>query len=433
MNQGKKRVAFYTLGCKLNFSESSTIARQFADMGYERVSPNSDADLYVINTCSVTEHADKKSRQAIRKFTTKSPQAMVAVVGCYAQLKPDEIAQINGVDFVLGAADKFSLPHLIGNKTEKSHVKVYSCDIDAVNDFFPAYSSGDRTRSFLKVQDGCDYHCSYCTIPLARGKSRNMPISQIVEQAHAIARQNVKEIILTGVNTGDFGKSTGETFLELIQQLDRVEGIERYRISSIEPNLITPAIVNFVAQSSKFLPHFHIPLQSGSNRILALMRRRYRRELFAERIELIRSRMPDAFFGVDVIVGFPGETDDDFSEAFHFIEQVKPSFLHIFPYSERPNTPAAKLDGKVSPKVVKQRVKLLTKLSDRLHNEFYMKYIGQTRSVLLESTRKGDYMFGYTDNYIKVAIPFDKALVGKVVKVRLERLSSNGFVEGIIP
>ncbi|HOU73679.1 MAG TPA: tRNA (N(6)-L-threonylcarbamoyladenosine(37)-C(2))-methylthiotransferase MtaB [Tenuifilum sp.] len=432
MNQVRKRVAFYTLGCKLNFSESSTIARQFADMGYERVSPDSEADVYVINTCSVTEHADKKCRQAIRKFTTKSPNAMVAVVGCYAQLKPEEIAQIDGVDFVLGAADKFNLPHLIGNDAKKTKVKVYSCDIDSVSDFFPAYSTGDRTRSFLKVQDGCDYHCSYCTIPLARGKSRNMPISQIVDQAKAIASQNVKEIILTGVNTGDFGKSSGETFLELIQQLDRVEGIERFRISSIEPNLITPEIVDFVAQSAKFLPHFHIPLQSGSNRILALMRRRYRRELFAERIELIRSRMPDTFFGVDVIVGFPGETDDDFSDAFRFIEQVKPSFLHIFPYSERPNTPATEFEGKVSPKVVKQRVTLLTVLSDRLHKEFFLKHIGQIRPVLVESSRKGDYMFGFTDNYIKVGIPFDKGHAGKVVKVRLEKFTPDGFVEGLV-
>jgi len=432
MSQGRKRVAFYTLGCKLNFSETSTIARQFAEMGYERVSPDSEADVYVINTCSVTEHADKKCRQAIRKFTAKSPDAMVAVVGCYAQLKPDEIAQIEGVDLVLGTADKFNLPHLIGNGSRKSQVKIYSCDIDVVNDFFPAYSSGDRTRSFLKVQDGCDYHCSYCTIPLARGKSRNMPISQIVEQAQAIARQNVKEVILTGVNTGDFGKSTGETFLELIQQLDRVEGIERYRISSIEPNLITPEIVDFVAQSAKFLPHFHIPLQSGSNRILALMRRRYRRELFAERIELIRNRMPDTFFGVDVIVGFPGETDDDFADAYRFIEQVKPSFLHIFPYSERPNTPAAEFEGKVNPKVVRQRVSLLTELSDKLHKEFYIKHIGQTRRVLIESTRKGDFMFGFTDNYIKVGIPFNKNLAGKVVDVKLEKLNNEGFIEGIV-
>lgn len=432
MTERKKRVAFYTLGCKLNFSETSTIARQFTELGYERVSADSEADVYVINTCSVTEHADKKCRQAIRKFTGKSPNALVAVVGCYAQLKPDEIAQIEGVDLVLGAADKFNLPHLMKNDTRKSQVKVYSCDIDSITDFFPAYSTGDRTRSFLKVQDGCDYHCSYCTIPLARGKSRNMPIGEIVEQAKAIARQNVKEIILTGVNTGDFGKSTGETFLELIRQLDRVQGIERFRISSIEPNLITPEIVDFVAQSEKFLPHFHIPLQSGSNRILALMRRRYKRELFAQRIELIRSRMPDAFFGIDVIVGFPGETDEDFDNAYRFIENVQPSFLHIFPYSERPNTPAAEFKGKVNPGEVRQRVAQLTELSDRLHKEFYLKHIGQTRPVLIESTRKGDFMYGFTDNYIKVAVVYDRNLAGKVVRVKLNEYQHEGIMLGTI-
>ncbi len=432
MTEQKKRVAFYTLGCKLNFSETSTIARQFTELGYERVSADSEADVYVINTCSVTEHADKKCRQAIRKFTGKSPNALVAVVGCYAQLKPDEIAQIEGVDLVLGTADKFNLPHLIQNNTRKPQEKVYSCDIDTITDFFPAYSTGDRTRSFLKVQDGCDYHCSYCTIPLARGRSRNMPIREIVEQAKAIARQNVTEIILTGVNTGDFGKSTGETFLELIRELDRVEGIERYRISSIEPNLVTPEIVDFVAQSVKFLPHFHIPLQSGSNRILALMRRRYKRELFAERIELIRSRMPDAFVGVDVIVGFPGETDEDFEDAFGFIERVKPSFLHIFPYSERPNTPAAEFDGKVNPRIAKQRVAQLTELSDRLHMEFYRKHVGQTRPVLIESTRKGDLMFGFTDNYIKVAVAYNKNLAGKIVSVELKDFQNGEFILGTV-
>ncbi|MDI3525862.1 MAG: threonylcarbamoyladenosine tRNA methylthiotransferase MtaB [Tenuifilum sp.] len=432
MEKGKKRVAFYTLGCKLNFSETSTIARQFAEMGYERVSADSEADVYVINTCSVTEHADKKCRQAIRKFITKSPNAKVAVVGCYAQLKPDEIAEIDGVDFVLGTADKFNLPHVIRDENDKENVKVYSCDIDTVSDFFPAYSTGDRTRSFLKVQDGCDYHCSYCTIPLARGKSRNMPIEKIIEQAEAIARQNVKEIILTGVNTGDFGKSTGETFLQLIQRLDRVQGIERFRISSIEPNLISPDIVDFVASSKKFLPHFHIPLQSGSNRILGLMRRRYRRELFAERIDMIRSKIPDAFFGVDVIVGFPGETDDDFIDAYRFIEQVEPSFLHIFPYSVRPNTPAAGYEGKVDAKVLKQRVTKLTELSDSLHENFYLKHLGQVRKVLVESSRKGELMFGFTDNYIKVGIPYDRSLAGKILDVKLASLNSKGFVEGQI-
>jgi len=428
MNQGQKRVAFYTLGCKLNFSETSTIARQFADMGYERVSADSEADVYVINTCSVTEHADKKCRQAIRKVISKSPNAMVAVVGCYAQLKPEELAQIEGVDFVLGTADKFNLPHLIGDGTKRAHPKVYSCDIDAVNDFLPAYSLGDRTRSFLKVQDGCDYHCTYCTIPLARGKSRNQPIDKIVEQANAIARQNVKEIVLTGVNTGDFGKSTGESFLDLLKELDRVNGIERYRISSIEPNLITPEIVEFVADSLKFLPHFHIPLQSGSNRILALMRRRYRRELFADRMAMIRNRMPDTFFGVDVIVGFPGETDDDFTDAYRFIEQLRPSYLHIFPYSERPNTPAAGFEGKVEPSTIKKRLVMLSELSERLHLEFYKKYQGQVRPVLVESARRGELMFGFTDNYIKVAIPYNASLSGKIVNVRLGEVSPKGYM-----
>ncbi len=433
MNEGKKRVAFYTLGCKLNFSETSTIARQFAEMGYERVSPESEADVYVINTCSVTEHADKKCRQTIRKFIGKSPNAMVAVVGCYAQLKPEEIAQIEGVDLVLGAADKFNLPHLLGNGGKKSNVKIYSCDIDTLTDFFPAYSTGDRTRSFLKVQDGCDYHCSYCTIPLARGKSRNYPIDKIVEQAEAITYQNVKEIVLTGVNIGDFGKSTGESFLELIKRLDGVKGIERYRISSIEPNLITPEIVDFVAASSKFLPHFHIPLQSGSNRILALMRRRYNRELFAERIALIRSKMPDTFFGVDVIVGFPGETDDDFMDAYRFIEMVRPSFLHIFPFSERSNTPAAKFDGKIHPSAIKKRLSMLSELSEKLHIDFYKSFLGQVRPVLVESARRGELMLGFTDNYIKVSLPYNANLAGRVVGVKLLEVSNKGYVKGQVP
>ena len=431
MDEGKKRVAFYTLGCKLNFSETSTIARQFSDMGFERVSPDSEADIYVINTCSVTDHADKKCRQAIRKFITKSPNALVAVAGCYAQLKPEEIAEIEGVDIVVGASEKYHIPQLI-ESTGKGKVKIYSCDVDAVNDFFPAYSSGDRTRSFLKVQDGCDYHCSYCTIPLARGKSRNMPVSQIIEQAKAIASQNIKEVILTGVNTGDFGKSTGESFLDLLKQLEQIDGIERYRISSIEPNLITKEIAEFVANSRKFLPHFHIPLQSGSNRILGLMRRRYRRELFAEKIQMIRDLMPHTFFGVDVIVGFPGETEDDFTDAYNFLKELKPSFLHVFPYSERPNTPAAEMEEKVSPSELKRRSALLGELSNNLHAEFFKQHLGTRQSVLFESTRKAGLMFGFTGNYIKLAIPYDKDLVGKIVEVELMEFNHEGFVTGKI-
>ncbi len=428
MEEGRKRVAFYTLGCKLNFSETSTIARQFADMGFERVSPDGEADVYVINTCSVTEHADKKCRQAIRKFISKSPNALVAVAGCYAQLKPDEIANIEGVDIVVGASEKNHIPQLLLSSDNKRKAKIYSCDVDAVNDFFPAYSSGDRTRSFLKVQDGCDYHCSYCTIPLARGKSRNMPIAQIVEQARAIAKQNIKEIILTGVNTGDFGRSTGESFFDLIKQLDQVDGVERYRISSIEPNLITKEIAEFVAASKKFLPHFHIPLQSGSNRILGLMRRRYRRELFAEKIKMIRELMPHTFFGVDVIVGFPGETEEDFTDAYNFLKELKPSFLHVFPYSERPNTPAAVMAEKVTPADMKRRSSLLGELSENLHAEFYRQHLGTRQTVLFESTRKAEMMFGFTGNYIKVAIPYSKDLVGKIVDVELLEFNTNGFI-----
>jgi len=426
MKEGKKKVAFYTLGCKLNFSETSTLAREFTDLGFERVSPDSVADVYVVNTCSVTEHADKKCRQAIRKFIAKSPEALVAVVGCYAQLKPEEIAAIEGVDLVLGTSVKSQLPELV-SKMNKSNVQVYSCDIDSVNSFFPAYSSGDRTRSFLKVQDGCDYHCSYCTIPLARGKSRNIPISEIVDQANIIAGKGIKEIILTGVNIGDFGRTTGETFFDLVRALDAVEGIERYRISSIEPNLITNEIAEFVSKSSKFLPHFHIPLQSGSNRILGLMRRRYKREVFAQKISMLRNLMPKAFFGVDVIVGFPGETDEDFQDAYDFLNQVNPTFLHIFPYSERPNTPAAVMPNKVDPKIAHQRVKRLEELSDRFTREFYSKAIGEEHRVLFEATKRNGLMFGFTDNYIKVGIPYNKDFIGKILNVRLTDLG-NGYM-----
>ena len=423
MESTKRKVAFYTLGCKLNFSETSTIARQFETLGFERVSPESSADIYVINTCSVTEQADKKCRHAIRKFIGQSPDAFIAVVGCYAQLKPDEIANMEGVDLVLGSSEKFNIPTHITSETKKAKAKIYSCDVDVLHDFFPAYSSNDRTRSFLKVQDGCDYHCSYCTIPLARGHSRNMPITKIVEQANEIASKGIKEIILTGVNTGDFGKSTNELFLNLIQELEKVDGIERYRISSIEPNLITDEIIEFCSKSSKFLPHFHIPLQSGSNRILGLMKRRYNRELFAERLTKIRSLIPNTFIGIDVIVGFPGETNNDFNDTYSFLKQQQPSFLHVFPYSERPNTPAIVYDGKVKANDVKQRIQRLTELSETLHRQFYQNNIGQTEDVLFESTRKGDLTFGFTRNYIKVEVPYEKSLVGKIVRVKMIGIS----------
>lgn len=426
MSTSKKRVAFHTLGCKLNFSETSTMARQFAELGFERVAASAKADVYVINTCSVTEHADKKSRQAISKFKKLSPNAFIAVVGCYAQLKPEELAKMEGVDLVLGTNEKANIPQYIGEHQPKAKAKIYSCEVDMINDFFPAYSSADRTRSFLKVQDGCDYHCTYCTIPLARGKSRNIPISQVVEQANEIARLGVKEIVLTGVNTGDFGRTTGEKFLDLLKELERINGVERYRISSIEPNLITDEIVDFTAQSGKFLPHFHIPLQAGSNRILGLMKRRYNREKFAERILKIQETVPSAFIGVDIIVGFPGETNEDFMHSYKLMEELNPSFLHVFPYSERPGTPAVNLPGKVRSAVKTERAAKLHELSINLHNNFYQKNIGHTDEVLFESAKKKDLMYGFSRNYVKVEYPYKKELIGKIVGVRMTGISASG-------
>jgi threonylcarbamoyladenosine tRNA methylthiotransferase MtaB len=426
MDETTKKVAFYTLGCKLNFSETSTIARQFEEHGFTRVSSDSEADIYVINTCSVTDHADKKCRQAIRKFIHKSPNAYIAVVGCYAQLNPEEISKIEGVDLVLGSSEKYNIPLKIDKGLRKASAKIYSCDIDVVTDFFPAYSTGDRTRSFLKVQDGCDYHCSYCTIPLARGRSRNMPIDNIVKQAKEIASRGTKEIILTGVNTGDFGKSTNESFLDLLAELEKVDGIERYRISSIEPNLITNEIIRFVAESKKFLPHFHIPLQSGSNRILGLMKRRYSTELFAEKLKEIRKTIPNAFIGIDLIVGFPGETEIDFNESYEFINNQNPAFIHIFPYSERPNTPAANYEKKVKYIEIKQRVEKLSELNSNLHLKFLNQNIGKVELVLFESSRKGESMFGFTQNYIKVETKYNKQLIGKIVAVKMVGMNPNG-------
>jgi len=426
MDESTKKVAFYTLGCKLNFSETSTIARQFEENGFVRVSSDSEADIYVINTCSVTDHADKKCRQAIRKFIHKSPNAYIAVVGCYAQLNPDEISKIEGVDLVLGSSEKYNIPLRIDKGLRKASAKIYSCDIDVISDFFPAYSTGDRTRSFLKVQDGCDYHCSYCTIPLARGKSRNMSVTKIVNQAKEIASKGTKEIILTGVNTGDFGKSTNESFLNLLLELEKVEGIERYRVSSIEPNLITDEIIRFVAESKKFLPHFHIPLQSGSNRILGLMKRRYSAELFAEKLQEIRKFISNVFIGIDLIVGFPGETEIDFNESYEFIKNQNPAFIHIFPYSERPNTPAANYEKKVKYSEIKQRVDWLNELNHNLHLNFYNKNIGKFEMVLFESSRKGESMFGFTQNYIKVETKYDKNLIGKIVEVKMVGVNQSG-------
>lgn len=432
MKNDTRTIAFYTLGCKLNFSETSTLARAFVDSGFTVVPASQAADVYLINTCSVTETADKKCRTAIRKFIKQSPQALIAVTGCYAQLKPEAIAAIEGVDLVVGADQKGNVAELVNNIREKGNARILSCEINEVNSFFSAFSSGDRTRSFLKVQDGCDYQCSYCTIPLARGRSRNIPIAGIVDEARKIAANGTKEVVLTGVNIGDFGKTTGESFLDLLKALAEVEGIERYRISSIEPNLLTDEIIEYVASQPKFLPHFHIPLQSGSNRILGLMRRRYKREVFASRLEKVRTLMPDAFFGVDVIVGFPGETDEDFEDAYRFIEQLQPSFLHIFPYSERPNTPTASMADKLPQEVVNKRLQRLNTLCEELHRSFYLRNVGKTANVLLESTKRNGMMFGYTENYIKIELPHQKQLEGKIIPVKLSSISPNGNMQAKI-
>lgn len=420
-----KTVSFHTLGCKLNYSESSALARQFAANGYTVVSQNKPADIYVINTCTVTEHSDKKSRNIIRKLHRKSPGAIIAVIGCYAQLKGDEIAKIEGVDVILGAQKKGLLlqeVQKIDSERNFGNAKMILDveDIEKVSSVYSAFSSGERTRSFLKVQDGCDYKCSYCTIPKARGKSRNLSIAELVEQAHQIASLGIKEIVLTGVNIGDFGRTTGESFLELLKQLNEVEGIERYRISSIEPNLLTLEIVEWIASGTKFLPHFHIPLQSGCDEILRRMRRRYNTAMFAEKIELVREYMGNPFFGIDVITGFPGETEELFMETYNFLERVRPAFIHIFPYSRRKDTPAAEMPDQVDEQIKQERVHRLEALCDKLHKEYYESFKGATEEVLFESTQKNGKMFGYTRNYILVERPYDKELIGKISTVLLD-------------
>ena len=417
-----RKAAFITLGCKLNFAETSTFARAFAAAGYEEVRPGADVDIVVINTCSVTEHADKKCRNLIRRLHKTAPDATIAVTGCYAQLKPEEILAIEGVDLVVGAESKNDLVRLTLAADRGKHG--YSCQIEDVASFFPAYSSGERTRSFLKVQDGCDYHCSYCTVPLARGHSRNIPIAELVAQAREIAAEGILEVVLTGVNTGDFGKTSGERFLALLQALEAVPGIERYRISSIEPNLLTEEILRWIATGTKFLPHFHIPIQSGCDRTLKAMHRRYTARQFEEKIALIRDiletpeeRYTRVFFCIDVIVGFPGETEADFEETYRLLERVRPAFLHIFPYSRRGGTPAAERPDQVQESVKTARVQRLEALSDRLHADFTAANAGRRAKVLFESTMKGGKMFGYTDNYLRVERPYDKNLIGKIVEI----------------
>lgn len=412
-----RRAAFETLGCKLSFAESSSWSRAFEAAGFEIVEAGQEADIYVVNTCSVTEHADKKGRNLIRRLHRRAPQARIVVAGCQAQLKAEQLAALDGVWAVVGSDYKGELLQIA--TAESIPQKVYVRPVEQSRKYFAAHSSSGRTRAFLKVQDGCDYHCTYCTVPLARGDSRNAPIADIVAQAKAIAASGFKEVVLTGVNTGDFGKSTGESFFELINALDAVDGIERYRISSIEPNLLTEEIVDWIASGTKFLPHFHIPLQSGCDRVLAAMHRRYNTDFFRRRIEYIRSRMEYVFFGIDVIVGFPGETDADFEQTCRFLEEVRPAFIHIFPYSRRAGTPAAEMPGQVQESVKTERVARLEKLCSRLHDEFCRANRGRREQVLFESTVRDGKMFGYSRNYIKVERDYDPALVGQIVDVIL--------------
>jgi threonylcarbamoyladenosine tRNA methylthiotransferase MtaB len=414
-----KSVAFYTLGCKLNFSETSTIGRQLADEGYQKVAFEQGADVYVINTCSVTDNADKKCKKIVREALRHNPNAFVTVIGCYAQLKPKEIAQIPGVDLVLGAAEKFNINQYIGNAAKKEVAEVKEGKIKEVLDYHSSYSIGDRTRTFLKVQDGCDYFCSFCTIPLARGKSRSDTIANVVKQAEEIVASGIKEIVLTGVNTGDFGVNTGETFYELLVALEKVEGLQRLRISSIEPNLLTDEIIELTVASSVIVPHFHIPLQSGSDAILKSMRRKYVTELYTSRVQKIKALMPHCCIGVDVIVGFPGETDEHFLETYNYLNQLDISYLHVFTYSERVNTTAYKLPGKVYQHVRADRSKMLHILSDKKRRYFYEQHIGKTYPVLWEAENDGNVMYGFTSNYIKVKTTYDPMLVNEVTSVTL--------------
>ncbi len=427
-----KKVAFYTLGCKLNFSETSSIGRQFQQAGYQTVSFTEAADVYVINTCSVTDHADRKCRKVVKEALKHSPNAYITIVGCYAQLKPQEIADIPGVDMVLGAAEKFNIIEHINDLTKLPKAVIHNEPIEQTNVFIPAFSIGDRTRTFLKVQDGCDYSCTFCTIPQARGASRSGKIEEIVAQAEEIAASGVKEIVLTGVNIGDFGIREGQRedkFFDLVQALDKVEGIDRFRISSIEPNLLADEIIEFVAQSKRFVPHFHMPLQSGSNKILGKMRRRYKRELYAQRVEKIKKLMPNCCIGVDVIVGFPGETKEDFLDTYEFLNGLDISYLHVFTYSERENTIAAQMEGVIPNAQRSDRSKMLHILSDKKRRAFYESQLGTTEEVLLEGDIKEGMMHGFTRNYVKVCTPYDPLLVNEVISVKLLSIGETGDVQ----
>ena len=435
----QKKVAFYTLGCKLNYSETSTIARDFTKEGYERVDFKDEADIYVVNTCSVTENADKRFKSIVKQAQKINPEAFVAAIGCYAQLKPEELADVHGVDLVLGATEKFKLPFYINDllaspDRTKGDAQIHSCEIEDADFYVGSYSIGDRTRAFLKVQDGCDYKCTYCTIPLARGISRSDALENVLRNAAEIAKKDIKEIVLTGVNIGDYGKGEfgnkkhEHTFYELCQALDEVEGIERLRISSIEPNLLKNETIDFVAQSNTFVPHFHIPLQSGSNTLLKLMKRRYLRELYVDRVTQIKQVMPNACIGVDVIVGFPGETDELFLETYNFLTTLDISYLHVFTYSERENTEAAVMEGVVPQKVRAKRSKMLRGLSAKMRREFYESQLNNTLTVLFEGENKEGYIHGFTENYVKVKTTWNPELVNTLHEVQLTKIDEDGLV-----
>ena len=430
MSTPTKRIAFHTMGCKLNFSESSTISRDIIGQGFEQVAYQSEADIYVLNTCSVTENADKEARKLIRQAKRRNPKSSIVVIGCYAQLKPNEIAAMDGVDIVLGTEEKFNLINHLNNIDLNGGMKIIQSDIDHINSFAPSYSSGERTRSFLKIQDGCDYTCSFCTIPLARGRSRNNTIESTMKTAQEVAGTNTREIVLTGVNIGDFGKGSKETFFDLMIKLNKLEGIDRIRISSIEPNLLTDQIIEYCAKSKKFMPHFHLPLQSGSNKILRKMKRRYRKENYEARVKKIKSNIPDACVGADVIVGFPGETEDDFLETYNFLNELNISYLHVFTFSERSNTVAVEM-GEVVPKEIKaERSKMLHILSDKKRRYFNDQFINKNRPVLFENIKNGKIL-GHTDNYIQVKAKTGTNFINTIQDVKLIE-NHNTFVIGDI-
>ncbi len=430
----KKKVAFYTLGCKLNFSETSTIARDFQEEGFERVDFTENADMYVINTCSVTDNADKRFKTIVKQAQKVNPNAFVAAIGCYAQLKPEELAAVDGVDLVLGATEKFKITDYINDLSKNDMGEVHSCEIEDADFYVGSYAIGDRTRAFLKVQDGCDYKCTYCTIPLARGVSRSDTVQNVLKNAAEISSKGIKEIVLTGVNIGDYGKGElgdkkhEHTFFDLVKALDEVKGIHRLRISSIEPNLLKNETIDFVASSNSFVPHFHIPLQSGSDVILKLMRRRYLSKLYVDRVKRIKEVMPHACIGVDVIVGFPGETDDHFLETYHFLNELDISYLHVFTYSERDNTAAADMESVVPKNVRSKRSKMLRGLSVKKRRAFYESQLGSLRVVLFEGENKEGYIYGFTENYIKVKAPWNPELVNTLHQVILNKIDEDGLV-----